>query len=51
MFNEIRFKQIGYAPVEAKLLLYTFHGKPSLPEAATHEWVLGEREKVGTSLE
>jgi len=37
MFNEIRFKQIGYASVEAKLLLYTFQEKQTLPEAAMHE--------------
>lgn len=27
-----------------------FQGKQGLSEAATHAWVLGEREKVGTSL-
>jgi hypothetical protein len=51
MFNEICLKQVGYASFEAKLLFYAFQGKQSLPEAATREWVLAEREKVETSME
>jgi len=51
MFNEMCFKQIGYAPVEVNLFVRTFQGKQSLPEATRHAWVLGERGKVGTSME
>ena len=51
MFAEIPFKQIGYAPVEINFFVCTLQGKQSLPEAATHSWVLGEREEVGISTE
>jgi hypothetical protein len=49
MFTEIRLQRSGHAPV--KKIVCTFQGKQSLPEAATHAWVLGEREKVGNSVE
>jgi hypothetical protein len=51
VFNEKRLKQIDYAPVEVNLFVCTFQGKQSLPEAATHALVLGEREKVRPSME